>query len=155
MGCLKRSFAAAVGVDESSLTAANERSSEESADEVKIKAADLDRLTEQMSEKLTTGTTTSEEKFQILTLTPDSWTTEKAALYFDVSEYQVQQARDMRKSRGILSKPDNKRGKPLSKSTAAKVQLFFEDDAHSRLMPGKKDFVSIRRNVHKQKRLLL
>ena len=56
MGCLKRSFAAAVGVDESSLTAANERSSEESADEVKIKVADLDRLTEQISEKLTTGT---------------------------------------------------------------------------------------------------
>ena len=40
MGCLKRSFAAAVGVDESSFTAANERCSEESADEVKIKAAD-------------------------------------------------------------------------------------------------------------------
>ena len=69
MGCLKRSFAAAVGVDESSLTAANERCSEESADEVKIKAADLDRLTEQMRQKLTTGTTTSAEKVQILTLT--------------------------------------------------------------------------------------
>ena len=62
MGCLKRSFAAAVGVDESSMTAANERCSEESAYEVKIKAADLDRLTEQMREKLTTGTTTYAEK---------------------------------------------------------------------------------------------
>ena len=70
-------------------------------------------------------------------------------------EYQVRQARDLKKSRGILSKPDNNRGKPLSESTAAKVQLFFEDDAHSRLMPGKKDFVSIKRNVYKQKRLLL
>ena len=48
MGCLKRSFAAAVGVDESSLTVANEGFSEECANEVKIKAADLDRLTEQM-----------------------------------------------------------------------------------------------------------
>ena len=37
----------------------------------------------------------------------------------------------------------------------AKVQLFFEDDAHSRLMPGEKDFVSIKKNVHKQKRLPL
>ena len=36
MGCLKRSFAAAVGVDESSLEVANEGLSEESADEVKI-----------------------------------------------------------------------------------------------------------------------
>ena len=82
MGCLKRSFAAAVVVDESSSTAANERCSEESADEVKIKAADLDRLTEQMRQKLTTGTTTSAEKVQILTLTPDSWTIKKAASYF-------------------------------------------------------------------------
>ena len=72
MGCLKRSFAAAVGVDENSLTVANEGFSEEFADEVKIMAADLDRLTEQMREKLTTGTSTSEEKVQILTFTPDS-----------------------------------------------------------------------------------
>ena len=120
MGCLKRSFAAAVGVDESSLTAANERCSEESAYEVKIKADDLDRLTEQMREKLTTGTTTYAEKVQILTLTPDSWTIKKAASYFGVSEYQVRQARDLKKSRGILSKPDNNRGKPLSESTERK-----------------------------------
>ena len=73
-----------------------------------------------------------------------------------MSEYQVRQARDLKKSRGILSTPDNNRAKLLPESTAAKVQLFFEDDnTHARLMPGKKDFVSIKRNVHKQKRLLL
>ena len=34
---------------------------------------------------------------------------------------------------------------------------FYEDDKISRIMPGKKDytFVSIGRNIHKQKRLLL
>ena len=32
---------------------------------------------------------------------------------------------------------------------------FFEKDEHIRLMPGRKDFVSITRNVHKQRHLLL
>ena len=62
VGCLKRSFAAAVGVDESSLLASNEEFSGESIKEIKTKARDLDRLTEQIREKLTTRTTTSEEK---------------------------------------------------------------------------------------------
>ena len=35
------------------------------------------------------------------------------------------------------------------------VQAFYDDDENSRTMPGAKDFVSIARNVHKQKRLLL
>ena len=52
----------------------------------------------------------------------------------------------------VLTSP----GKPLSiVSYTENVQLFYEDDAHSRLMPTKKDFVSIAKNVHKQKRLLL
>ena len=35
------------------------------------------------------------------------------------------------------------------------VKSFFEDDEFSRLLPGKKDYVSIAKNEHKQKRLLL
>ena len=45
-------------------------------------------------------------------------------------------------SQSVLCKA---RGKPLPASTTEKVQLFYEDDAHSRLMPGKKDFVSIKK----------
>ena len=133
----------------------NDEFSGESVQEMKIKASDLDKLTEQMREKLTTGTTTYEEKVQILNLAPESWTIRKAASYFGVSEYQVRQARGLKKSRGILAMLDKNRGKTLPESTAEKVILFFEDDEHSRLMPGKKDFVSTKRNVHKQKRLLV
>ena len=35
------------------------------------------------------------------------------------------------------------------------IVSFYEDDEISRIMPGKKDYVSIGRNIHKQKRLLL
>ena len=52
------------------------------------KARDLHKLTERMREKLTLGSTTSEEKMKILTLTPESWSIVKAS-FFGVSEYLI------------------------------------------------------------------
>ena len=98
------------------------------------------------------GSTTFEEKIKIRTITTESWSIVKAASYFSVSEYLIRQARELKKIHGILRK---NRGKPLPASTAEKVQFFYEDDGHSRLMPGRKDFVTIKKNVHKQKRFLL
>ena len=46
-------------------------------------------------------------------------------------------------------------GKTLPEDIRTLVVKFFEDDEFSRLMPGKKDYVSISKNVHKQRRLLL
>jgi hypothetical protein len=75
-----------------------------------------------MRDKLSLGTTTSEEKIKILTLTPESWSILKAASYFGVSEYLIRQARELKKSRDILGTPDkNRAGKPLPASTTEKV----------------------------------
>ena len=109
---------------------------------MKTKASDLDRLTEQIREKKTLGNTTFEEKIKIRTITTESWSIVKAASYFSVSEYLIRQARELKKIHGILRK---NRGKPLPASTAEKVQFFYEDDAHSRLMPSRKDFVTIKK----------
>ena len=121
VGYFKQSFAAAVAVEENSLVLGNEEFSAESVQEFKRKTSDLDKLTEQIREKLTTGITTYEEKVQILTLTPESWTIQKIASYFGVSEYQVRQTRELKKSRGVLVMPDKNRGKNLPESTAEKV----------------------------------
>ena len=43
----------------------------------------------------------------------------------------------------------------MSSETLDAIKMFYQDDEHSRQLPGKKDFVSISRNVHQQKRLLL
>jgi len=51
--------------------------------------------------------------------------------------------------------PEPKRGKAMPLETLDAIKLFYQDDEHSRQLPGKKDFVSISRNVHQQKRLLL
>ena len=48
-----------------------------------------------------------------------------------------------------------KKGKSVSNEIKEEIVLFCEDEEISRIMSGKKDFVSIGRNIHKQKRLLL
>ena len=67
----------------------------------------------------------------------------------------VRQARKLAKEKGILELPEQKKGKVLSEETSRCVIDFYCDDEYSRLMPGKKDFVSIAKNTHMQKRLLL
>ena len=104
------------------------------SEEMKTKASDLDRLTEQIREKKTLGNTTFEEKIKIRTITTESWSIVKAASYFSVLEYLIRQARELKKIHGILCK---NRGKSLPASTAERVQFFYEDDAHSCLMPGR------------------
>ena len=51
--------------------------------------------------------------------------------------------------------PAEKKGNELSECTIALIKSFYEDDEYSKLMPGQKDCVSIARNKHQQKCLLL
>ena len=68
----------------------------------------------------------------------------------------IRTARELKKVGGILAKPVPKKGKTLfTQETLDLVQSFFEDDEYSRQIPGKKDYVSISWNVHKQKQLVL
>ena len=56
---------------------------------------------------------TKEQKIQILTLFPTSWTTIEIMRNFIVSRRQVEKARDLLNSKGILSLPSPKQGKML------------------------------------------
>ena len=49
----------------------------------------------------------------------------------------------------------SKKGNKLSEELVVLVEQFYCDDEFSRLMPDKKDFVSIGKNKHEQKRLAL
>ncbi|KZC08957.1 hypothetical protein WN55_11420 [Dufourea novaeangliae] len=67
-------------------------------------------------------------------------------------------AKELHSEKGILSYPDKKKGAPLSDSTISMVQLFYSSDEVSRVKPGKKDFISVKRDglkMHIQKRLVL
>ena len=120
------------------------------------KANDFDRLLELMKEKLSDKTLKTSRVVQIHLNAPESWSHAKIAEYFNVSEYLVRESRNLAKTKGILECPDRKKGgNAITEEVRQSVLLFFEDDEYSRLMPGTKDYVSVGRNVHKQKRLIL
>ena len=121
--------------------------------EMKDKADDLHRLVDLMKRKIRTSN--RRQKIQILTIAPPSWSIEKTKTEFNVSAYMVRQARKLAAEKGILEMPEPKKGKVLSNKTKRCVVDFYCDDEYSRIMAGKKDFVSIARNTHMQKRLLL
>ena len=61
----------------------------------------------------------------------------------------------LRKEHVILASPEQKKGPALADNIVLLVRDFYCDDENSRLLPGKKDYVTIGRNQHMQKRLIL
>ena len=122
--------------------------SEQTNDEVEI-------IT-QLKEKYSTAGRS--EKIQILTVLPKSWCIRMVEEEFGVSNFMARKAKQLVREKGILSTPDPKPGSTLPQRTVDLVSDFYESDETSRIMPGKKDFVSVRKaegRVHVQKRLVL
>ena len=113
------------------------------------KAKDLDQLMKLVKEKMIISKRA--DKLQLLTLVPSTWKVENICQYFSVTHYMVKQSRQLLQSQGILSKPNPRKGRPASQETIDMVTEYYCDDNYSRLVPGKEDFVSIRKNVHEQK----
>lgn len=98
------------------------------------------------------------DKIQILTVLPKSWSIRKTMKEFSASDYMVRRAKQLVAEHGILVTPNPKPGKTLCEKTVQCVRDFYCDHDVSRMMPGRKDFVSVKENgitVHKQKQLVL
>ena len=85
-------------------------------------------------------------KIQILTLAPIDWSY-KIMKMFGVSEHFVPKAHKLCLERGILAEPDPKRGKSLPAYIAQLGEAFYQDE-YTRPMPGRKDYISIKCNIH-------
>ena len=118
--------------------------------DTKNKAEKLGRLHATMKVKLVTASNT--EKLQILTLVPYSWSRKYRSEYFGVSEYLIRSAREIKQRKGILAQSSQKNDKAIAQETIDLVHAFY--DEYGRQLPGKKDYVSIQKGVHKQKRLV-
>ena len=96
-------------------------------------------------------------RVQILTILPRSWSIRKIETEFGVSNFMAQTAKKLVREKSILSTPNLK---PSHSITQTKVDLisFYESDESSWLMPGMKDFVSVKqpdgKRVHIQKQLI-
>ena len=68
----------------------------------------------------------------------------------------ARKAKQLVKDKGMLSSPDPCPGRHVSQETFDNIVGFYENDEHSRCMPGEKDFVqSAHGRIHVQKRLIL
>ena len=120
-------------------------------------AGDDREIVEQLKEKFH-STTERSVQVQVLTVLPMSLSIEKIQAEFGASNFMVRKAKQLVKVKGILSSPDPRPGHTLAKRTVDCVVDFYESDSSSRMMPGKKDFVSVKGKhgrVHVQKRLIL
>lgn len=119
--------------------------------------ADMDRLVDLLKEKMKVSS--RQKQVQILTLAPQSWSITKTVQEFQVSEYKVKLARTLLKEKGVLGDVEPKLGRPLSKQVEERIKSFYQNDEYSRVLPGAKDFKSVREvdgtRIHKQKRLIL
>ena len=98
------------------------------------------------------------DKVLVLTVLPKSWTIRKVQEELGAYNCMVHKAKELVKENGILSTPNPKPGHTLPEETTDLVQNFYECDSVRRMIPGCKDFVSVRQaegRVHVQKRLML
>ena len=104
------------------------------------------------------STTNYMKRLSILTLSP--YKIDETARFFGASTYMVKRARELKQSSGILAESGRDlRGYRTSEEDKRKVHLFYECDDVSRMLPGKKDYVTMRRKdgskKKAQKRLIL
>ena len=73
---------------------------------------------------------TREERIQLLTLIPEHWSRERAVSFFNVTEYMVRTARNVKKEKGILGIPDSIYRHGQSDELLARIKSFYEDKLH-------------------------
>ena len=127
------------------------------AAETQSNANDLDYLVDCMKDKLKIPN--RRKRLQILTLVPNSWSLRKAAEVFSVSKSTIQKTWLLQDEKGIAEYPDLLKRQKLTEETINKLKKKLTEETinneFSRQLPGKKDSVSIDRNNHCAKRLLL
>lgn len=97
------------------------------------------------------------QKIRILTLF-HNFTIAEIQQHFNATKHMIGVAKKTKEEKGILSCPNGKRGKRLDTGLVHEVTSFYELDEISRLMPGKKDCVTVLENgekIKRQKRLIL
>lgn len=101
---------------------------------------------------------TRREKIEILTTVPREVSVRQMTKYFHVSYRMALNAWKLRRTVGFKTAPNKKRGRTLPNTVKKQVKDFYLCDDSSRMMPGKKDFISVKTSSgreHKQKRLLM
>lgn len=117
------------------------------------KVNEFDEMIAQIKDKFSKDGITRNEKLQLLSILPRSWTVQKIMDTFNTSRYLATQAKQSLEG---TSKSRTSFG--LSNVAKEIVVNFYEDDETSRVMPGQRDYVSVMRDGKRlaiQKRLMM
>lgn len=99
------------------------------------------------------------DKIKYLTMTPRSWSIRELERNFKTTYRMARKAKQLQDECGFGSSPNPRPSRTLPQSVIIKVINFYISDEISRILPGKKDYVTIRDNngiKHQvQKRLIL
>lgn len=91
-------------------------------------------------------TSTRSEQIRLLTLLPVSWPREQVAAEYVVSERQIKEVRELKRSKDVFSEVPraDKGNKSISEEVRASVIKFYTESEFVRPMPGAKNVVSRR-----------
>ncbi|XP_034255204.1 uncharacterized protein LOC117653549 [Thrips palmi] len=117
------------------------------------KLKDYDDLLNEVKERLTTASRSL--KYKLLSLVPSSMSINGVASTFEVSRNVARRARELKAEKGILPEVDFSRKSGILESTKLLVQEFYCSDDNSKVLPGTRDCVSVKKGVYEQKRLIL
>ena len=149
---LEDAFADSYGVETSKILLVESAKKNEDYDVTARNSKDFELL---MNELQVKSRSLSKDKLvQLLTLKPQSWSIAKTTSFFSVTPHFVETAVKVKNETGILSMPQKKKREGLSQSVIDKVVAFYESQENGRILPGKKDYISVSKNVHKQIHLL-
>lgn len=116
-----------------------------------ISCSNLDALSDvqglswvtELKEALSCASTRNQKKVLLTTL-PVNWSVRKTAKEFGVSRRMVSAALALKTEKGYCAQPEKKKGKSMSLDLIESVEKFFFSDDVSRVMPGMKDFKSVK-----------
>ena len=78
-----------------------------------------------------------------MTLTPEKWTQQETANFFEVPLSMVKKSIKTRRLKVLFGKPDPKIGTGLTITERDEIEAFYCSDEYSRVMPGQKDYVTV------------
>ena len=121
----------------------------ESCEAAKLKANEYDELIHQLKIKFQ-ASENKNEKNQIPTMLPNSWSARKVSNEFNCSKHMATFAKQLKEEQGPMSSRKHKqKSNRLCPELKSVISNFYMDDEISRIMPGKNNWVSMKVDFNK------
>ena len=95
-------------------------------------------------------TTNRHEILTLLTTLPDDWGIKNISKTFGITRHTAFRTKKLRQRKAYGSKTEKKSGRLINSDVAKKVREFYVSDEVSHVMPGIRDYKSVKRNGKRQ-----